>query len=230
MVWDPRKYKVTGGNAPSNIDPSKQDAASIVTSDGEEIGMEKTNKDGTKTDAISAALEAGRKPSRIQFNPAFESRIEGAKERQAQRAEARKQIVDFKRKEKLETQGKRLDKKVLRRTGEERTNKMSAKQASDEDRFNKIAQQLPKPIDLTESVKDTRLLMDPIDKTKKYGSISHSAGNRSKGTSALSRQERKQELKTRVPGFDGKDTFISEKKAAKDYISNMSFDINKYKQ
>ena len=142
MVWDPKKYKVTGGNVPSNIDPSKKSAASIVTSDGEEIGMEKTNKDGTKTDAISAALEAGRKPNRIQFNPAFESRIEGAKERQAQRAEARKQIVDFKRKEKLETQGKRLDKKVLRRTGGERTNKMSARQAADEVKFGNIAQNL----------------------------------------------------------------------------------------
>ncbi len=150
MVWDPNKFKVTGGNVPSNIDPSKQSAASIVTSDGEEIGMEKTNKDGTKTDAISAAIEAGRKPNRIQFNPAFESRIEGAKERQAQRAEARKQIVDFKRKEKLEKQGKRLDKKVLRKTGEERTNKMSARQAADEDKVSKIAKKLPEEVDLSE--------------------------------------------------------------------------------
>ena len=109
---------------------------------------------------------------------------------------------------------------------------MSARQASDEDRFNKIAQQLPKPIDLTESVKDTRLLMDPIDKTKKYGSISHTAGNkRTKKykkndyatTSRLSYKDVRRDRETNVPG-------LGNYKTTKNYMSNTSFDINKYKQ
>ena len=115
---------------------------SLVTSDGTESKIALTNPDGTQSNAVNAALNANKKRERIQFNPAFESRIEGFNERRTERAEARKQIVDFKRKEKLETQGKRLDKKVLRRTGEERTNKMSARQAADEVKFGNIAQNL----------------------------------------------------------------------------------------
>ena len=205
---------------------------SLVTSDGTESKIALTNPDGTQSNAVNAALNANKKRERIQFNPAFESRIDGFNERRTERAEARKQIVDFKRKEKLETQGKRLDKKVLRRTGEERTNKMSARQAADEVRINKLAQQLPEPIDLSESVKDKRLLMDPIDKTKKYGSISQTAGNkRTKKykaddyatTSGLGYKDVRRDRETNVPG-------LGNYKTTKNYMSNTSFDINKYKQ
>ena len=167
MVWDPKKYKITGDDAEGNFNPKFQSPASfdyneegrLVTSNGSTTSMEPTNPDGTQTNAVNAALNANKTRSRMQFNPAFESRIEAAKDRQRMRSEARNKKLtasegDIKSSftEKSEKGSKlydknlalekRLNKRFLEPTSSAISKKMSKKIFKQEKKFNKIAQDL----------------------------------------------------------------------------------------
>ena len=142
---------------------------------------------------------------------------------------------------------KGLDKKNLQPTGFPGPNNMSAKQAADEERFSNIAKQLPKPIDLSESVKDTRLLIDePVKKRFLHkgkvvdgvsigrgfdkSTVSSSSFNRA---GKFNTAESYKFIKSEKPGktvFNYANTKdYKPGQEAKPGIENISFDINKYK-
>ena len=95
MAW---KYKVTGGDVEGNLNPKFQSPAkgSLVTSSGNTTSIPPTNPNGTQVNAVNAALNANKTRSRMQFNPAFEARVDAAFDRQRMRAEARnKKLTGF---------------------------------------------------------------------------------------------------------------------------------------
>jgi phosphotransacetylase len=121
--------------------------------------MPTTNSDGTQTNAVNAALNANKTRSRMQFNPAFEARVDAAFDRQRMRAEARnKKLTGFQgdikssfteKSEKgsklyeknLKLQNK-LNKKFVVETGEEPTLKQSARQQKIDTKLSEIAKSI----------------------------------------------------------------------------------------
>ena len=282
MSW---KYKVTGDDVEGNLNPKFQSPAkgSLVTSNGSTTSIPPTNSDGTQTNAVNAALNANKTRSRMQFNPAFEARVDAAFDRQRMRSEARnKKLTGFQGDikssftEKSEKGSKlyeknlalekrlnkrfnqpvsgegptpKLDKKKLKPTGSRKAKNMAAKQAADEERFSNIAKQLPKPIDLSESVKDTRLLIDqPIKKEffnkgkivdgvsigrgSDKSTVSSSSFNRA-GKYNTAESSKGAFIKSEKPGktvfnyANTKDYKLGQE--AKPGIENITFDIKKYK-
>ena len=120
------------------------DGASLVTSDGTTTTVAPTNQDGTQTNAVNEALNSNKTRNRMEFNPGLESRIQGAKDRQAIRGEARKEIADKKVGKKEYKLKKRLDKKVLRKTGKDLNliRNKSINQLMQEEKMSRIAKNL----------------------------------------------------------------------------------------
>jgi len=118
--------------------------ASLVTSDGTTTTVAPTNSDGTQSNAVNEALNSNKTRNRMEFNPGFETRIQGAKDRQAMRGEAKKEIADKKVGTKEYKLQKRLDKKVLRKTGKDLNliRNKSIYQLMQEERASRIAKNL----------------------------------------------------------------------------------------
>lgn len=133
--------KKGGTDTRTNVDPSGN---SLVTSDGTTTTIEPTNEDGTQTNAVNTALNENKKRERIEFNPAFESRIKGYVDRRNMRSEARKDIVDDKIAGKEYKLQKRLDKKVLKKTGKDlqAVRNKSINQLMQEEKMSRIAKNL----------------------------------------------------------------------------------------
>ncbi len=149
----------------------------------------------------------------------------------------------------LESSRNRLDKKILKRTGDASLTyrNRSAKQAANEERFSNIAKQLPKPIDLSKSVKDIRLLIDQPIKKEFFNkgkivdgvsigrgfdksTVSSSSFNRAGKYNTSESFKFKESEKPGKPVFNYSNTKnYTSGQDAETGIKNISFNINKYK-